>query len=72
MPYKVVTTATFDKQFSKLDKRAKKQILDWLETNIDGSDNPRFIGKALKGELKGYWRYRLKTTVLFATSRTTS
>lgn len=59
MPYRVVTTATFDKQFSKLDKAIKRQIIDWLATNIDGCNNPRQTGKALKGSLKSYWRYRI-------------
>ncbi len=59
MPYKVVTTAKFDKQFAKLDKAVKVQILDWLEENIEGCTDPRWTGKALKGNLRGYWRYKV-------------
>lgn len=43
------------KQLSKLDKATVRRIDDYL-CKIE---NPRFCGKALKGKLKGYWRYRI-------------
>lgn len=46
------------KQFSKLDKIAQKLILSGLE-KIEKSNDPRAHGKALKGQLKTYWRYRV-------------
>ena len=48
-------------------KRAVKQlqevdngnvIVEWLENNIDSKD-PRTQGKALVGDKKGLWRYRV-------------
>ena len=59
MAYKVLTTKKFDKQFNKLNRVIQEQILDWLENNLENKDNPRHIGKALQGNLKGYWRYRV-------------
>lgn len=59
MGYKVRSTKQFDKQFAKLDKSVKKQILDWLDEHIEDNPNPRHTGKALQGNLKGYWRYRI-------------
>ncbi|WP_050542483.1 type II toxin-antitoxin system RelE family toxin [Streptococcus sobrinus] len=34
-------------------------ILDWLDENIAGTNNPRQHGKGLIGDLKGFWRYRI-------------
>ena len=57
--YKLVLSKAFIKQLSKLDKYTANSILVWLEKNIDGLDNPRQKGKALVGDLKGLWRYRI-------------
>lgn len=46
------------KSLKKLDKPEKQRI----EAFIDGLailDNPRQTGKALQGDLKGLWRYRV-------------
>ena len=50
---------TADKQLKKIDKFNQRKILDYLYNKISGSDDPRKLGKPLKGKLKGYWRYRL-------------
>ena len=34
-------------------------IYGWIEKNLVGCDNPRLYGKALIGNQKGYWRYRI-------------
>ena len=31
----------------------------FMKERIKPTDNPRGIGKALKGNLSGYWRYRV-------------
>lgn len=46
------------KQFSQLDKIAQKLIINGLE-KIEKSNDQRAHGKALKGQLKTYWRYRV-------------
>ncbi|MCL2024657.1 MAG: type II toxin-antitoxin system RelE/ParE family toxin [Coriobacteriia bacterium] len=48
-----------EKQFSKLDRPVQKRILKWLDSNIQGCENPRLFGKALEGEYKNLWRYRV-------------
>lgn len=48
-----------DKQLRKLDKPTRALIYSWIERNIDGCDDPRAHGKALVGDLKGAWRYRI-------------
>ena len=47
------------KQLKKLDKRVAGQILEILETRIAKGRDPRRFGKALTGEFKGLWRYRI-------------
>jgi mRNA interferase RelE/StbE len=52
-------TETALKQLKKLDKRTADQITRILEERVARSANPRAYGKALTGELKGFWRYRI-------------
>lgn len=46
------------KAFSKLDKSAQKRIIAFTN-ELESLENPRIKGKALKGELSEYWRYRV-------------
>ncbi|CAK1223679.1 MULTISPECIES: type II toxin-antitoxin system RelE family toxin [Fructobacillus] len=48
-----------EKQFEKLDKPVQRRLYNWLELNISGTNNPRLFGKALEGEFKTLWRYRV-------------
>ncbi len=36
-----------------------KKIYDWINKHLEGCNNPRAFGKALRGNRKGYWRYRV-------------
>ena len=47
------------REIKKLDKRWQLAILDYLEDEIAGLDNPRNRGKALVGDKQGLWRYRV-------------
>ncbi len=47
------------KQLSKMDRPAMMIITKWVRKNLDGIDDPRRIGKPLKGGLNRYWRYRI-------------
>jgi mRNA interferase RelE/StbE len=47
------------KQLKKLDKPIQKKIINFLNNKISGCNNPRYLGKPLKGKLSGLWRYRL-------------
>ncbi|MDR1743266.1 MAG: type II toxin-antitoxin system RelE/ParE family toxin, partial [Dysgonamonadaceae bacterium] len=49
----------FDKSLEKISNSNAQKILRYLKKNIDGSENPRAFGKALKGSLSGLWRYRV-------------
>ena len=47
------------KQLEKLDKPSQKRIIQFLREKIEGTSNPRKLGKALKGHADDLWRYRI-------------
>lgn len=47
------------KDLKSIDKKQVILIMSWIENNLEGTDNPKKVGKALKGNLKDYWRYRI-------------
>lgn len=47
------------KELKKLGPQAAREILGFLDGRIAGTEDPRTFGKALKGDLKGLWRYRV-------------
>jgi len=47
------------RDLQKLDKPLQKRITSFLSSRMQNTDNPRATGKALQGELAGYWRYRV-------------
>lgn len=57
------------KQLSKLDGAVKRMIKAWIEKNLAGTENPRQHGKALTGDKKEYWRYRIGDYRLIAEIR---
>lgn len=66
MYYKILFTETFKKKFNKLDKQTSRIIKSWILKNLIDVDDPRKNGKALTGNLKGVWRYRVGDYRLFA------
>lgn len=59
MAWSVELTATALKQLKKLDRKWQGQILDYLEDEVAGKGDVRGKGKALTGNKKGLWRYRV-------------
>lgn len=59
MVWSVEFTATAEKQLKKIDRKWQGIILDYLEDEIAGLNNPRSRGKGLAGDKKGIWRYRV-------------
>jgi len=47
------------KALRKIDPQAAKRILRFIRERILTADDPRAHGKALQGELRTYWRYRI-------------
>jgi mRNA interferase RelE/StbE len=46
------------KELKKIDKKAASTIIDYLN-DIARQEDPRSKGKALKGDKRQYWRYRV-------------
>lgn len=57
--WKIVTTNEFDKKFKKLDKAVQVQIRRWIIKHLVETQDPKSFGKALQGNMVGYWRYRI-------------
>ena len=47
------------KKLSKTNKAIAKLIKKWILENLIGTQNPKQRGRALTGNLKGLWRYRV-------------
>jgi mRNA interferase RelE/StbE len=50
---------TAKRQLRKIDKTWQTAILDYLEDEIAPLQDPRSRGKALVGDKRGLWRYRV-------------
>lgn len=59
MTWKIEFDSDVEKDLRKLGHTAQKRILNFLKEKIMPSDDPRFSGKPLSGELTGLWRYRV-------------
>jgi mRNA interferase RelE/StbE len=54
--YNVLYLDSVEEDLKKLDRTLAKKILERIETYLTA--NPKGLGKALKGDFRGYWRYR--------------
>lgn len=54
--YKVAYLDSIEEDLKKLDKPVVRKILSRIETYL--AQDPKGLGKALKGDFQGYWRYR--------------
>lgn len=54
--YKVVYLDSIEEDLKKLDKPVIKKIISRVETYL--AQDPKGLGKPLKGDFQGYWRYR--------------
>ncbi len=59
MAWRIEITRTATRQITKLDRAAQRAILHFLHQRVDAADDPRQWGKALPGEKRGLWRYRV-------------
>jgi len=47
------------KALQKMDRPIAAMLYAWISKNLEGCSNPRASGKALAGDKKGMWRYRV-------------
>ena len=57
--YKVEIIPKAEKMISKLDRPLQVRIKEFIHENLEDCENPRLNGKALTGNLRGNWRYRV-------------
>ena len=60
MKYKVIIRQKAERQLNKLDDSMKLKIMQYIKQNLNNTDNPKKFGKALRYNLKGFWRYRVE------------
>ena len=65
MGYKVELTDDSAKVFDRLDKPVKER-LQGLFDRLESLGDPRTVGEALHGVLKGKWKYRAGEWRIFA------
>ena len=66
MKYKVIIRQKAEKQLNKLDDSRKLKIMRYIKQNLNNTDNPKKFGKALRYNLKGFWRYRVENYRIIA------
>jgi mRNA interferase RelE/StbE len=59
LAWRVEISRTAERQITKLDRRIQAELLRYLGERIREAPDPRQFGKALRGEKKGLWRYRV-------------
>lgn len=59
MTWKVEYLASAAKSFRKLDPQQRRRIRVYLEERVVSLNDPRQLGKPLRGELTQFWRYRV-------------
>lgn len=59
MTWKIKYLKSVQKDMRKIDQKDQTRIREYLEKNIAYSDNPRNVGKLLKGSYADLWRYRV-------------
>ena len=56
MGYRIMIPDRVNKKILIFDKNTR---YDYISKNLKDTDNPRLHGKALTGNLKGLWRYKI-------------
>ncbi len=64
--YKVRFSQDAVKQLKKIDKKMAIMIKLWIVQNLENTTNSRLYGKALSGNHRGKWRYRVGNYRLLA------
>jgi len=59
LAWKIELTEVAVKQLKKMGHSEAKRITQYLRKRIEPLEDPRLLGKALKGELSNLWRYRV-------------
>lgn len=59
MIYRLVVSENVRKKIKKMDKHLGLMLAKDMKSKLGRLEDPRRLGKALKGDHKGLWRYRI-------------
>jgi mRNA interferase RelE/StbE len=59
LAWQIEFTPAAEKQLAKIDRQSAQRIVNFLRERIATAEDPRRHGKALKGVLREFWRYRV-------------
>ena len=59
MTYRLLISDDVRKNIKKMDNHLGLMLARDMKAKLDGLENHRSIGKALVGQYKGLWRYRI-------------
>ena len=59
MAWTIDYTDSAKQQLRKLDKQTARRIIDYMDERIAPLEDPRSTGRALRGPLGEFWRYRV-------------
>ena len=59
MTYRLVVSEGVKKKIKKMDKHLGLMLAKDMKVRLDKLEDPRRLGKALKGDYEGLWRYRI-------------
>lgn len=59
MAWTIEYTGAARRQLKKLDQPSARRILDYMRQRVAPLDDPRTLGKALRGPLGDLWRFRV-------------
>ena len=62
MTYKINWSDDAAKQLRKLDKKIQRDIINYLKNKVTTSKHPCDLGKPLRYDKYGLWRYRVNET----------
>jgi mRNA interferase RelE/StbE len=59
LPWTIEVSSSAERALRKLDRQIARRIAEFIDTRLNGADDPRQFGKALHGSLDRYWGYRV-------------
>lgn len=59
MAWRIDFSPEAEKQLARIDRPFAKRIVAYLREKVATSEDPRHLGKPLKGVLREFWRYRV-------------
>lgn len=59
MAWSVEVDARAARELRKLDRQSQERIVRFLRERVAAADDPRRLGRALKGQSAPLWRYRV-------------